>query len=228
MKLISSVGVRPAIEELVPQFEAASGATVEILFGTAVQMKGKVDAGESFDLVILNPPQIDAIIADGKGAAGTRAPLARAGMGIAIPLDAPIPDLSTDEKLKNWLLTIPSFATGNPASGGFGSVYFDRLVERLGISGVTRPKTQFAPPGEFAKPVAAGNAQAGIGLISEIVAVKGVQTVPLMTQDPAGYVGFAGVVGSAASNPEAARALLQFLISPGGQAVFRAKGMLPG
>ena len=228
MKLVSSVGVRPAIEDLVPQFEKARGHKVEILFGTAVQMKGKIDAGEAFDLAILNPPQIDDIVKTGKGVAETRAPIARAGMGFAIRPDAPKPDISTDEKLKTWLLSLKSIASGNPAAGGFGSVYFDNLVVRLGIADQTRPKTKFAAPGEFAKPVGAGEAEAGVGLVSEIIAVKNVQSLPLETDNPKSFVGFAGVVSAQAKQADAARALLKYLTSPEAQAVYRAKGLTPG
>lgn len=228
MKLVSSVGVRPAIEDLVPQFEKASGHKVEILFGTAVQMKGKIDAGETFDLAILNPPQIDDIVKAGKGVAETRAAVARTGMGFAIPPAMPVPDISSDEKLKAWLLSLKSIASGNPAAGGFGSVYFDKLVQRLGIAEQTRPKTKFAAPGEFAKPVSAGETEAGVGLVSEIVSVKNVKSVPLETGNPASYVGFAAVVATGAKEREAALALLKFLTSAEGQSVFRARGMEPG
>jgi molybdate transport system substrate-binding protein len=224
MKLISSVGVRDVIEELVPEFEHASGHKVEIMFGTAVQMKAKVDGGEAFDLVILNPPQIDDIIQQGKGVADTRADLARTGMGFAIPAHAAKPDISTDEKLKTWLTGLKTIASGNPASGGFGAVYFDKLVQRLGIADMTRPKMKFAAPGEFAKPVAAGEAEAGVGLISEMVALQGVQAVLLNANDPASYVGFAGAVSSSAHQAEAGRALLKFLTTPDAKAAFRAKG----
>ncbi len=227
MKLVSSVGVRPAIEELIPQFEKASGHEVEILFGTAVQMKGKIDAGEAFDLAILNPPQIDDIVRAGKGVAETRASIARAGMGFAIRPDAPRPDLSTDDKLKAWLLSLKTISSGNPAAGGFGSVYFDNLVVRLGVADQTRPKTKFSPPGEFAKPVAAGETEAGVGLVSEIVAEKAVQSVPLETGNPKSYVGFAGVVSTGAKQADAARALLTFLTSPEAKAVYRSRGLTP-
>lgn len=225
MKLISSVGVRPVIEELIPQFEKASGHTVEILFGTAVQMKNKLDEGEAFDLAILNPPQVDEVVKAGKGRADARARLARGGMGFAIPPDAPVPDISTDEKLKAWLLGVNTFASGNPAAGGFGSVYFDNLVTRLGIADYTRPRTKHSPPGEFAKPVGAGQAEVGVGLISEIVSVKNVQTVPLGEKDPASFVGFEAVVSAAAADADAGRALMAFLTNPQSQAVFRAKGL---
>ena len=228
MKLISSVGVRPVIEELVPQFERASGHKVEIMFGTAVQMKAKADAGEPFDLAILNPPQIDDLIKQGKAEAATRADIARSGMGFAISQNATKPDIATDEKLKAYLRSVKTIATGNPAAGGFGSVFFDRLVERLGIAGETRPKTRHEAPGDFAKPVAAGQADLGVGLISEIVSIKGVQSVALMPDDPASFVRFAAAVGSGARQAEAARALLKFLATPAAAEVFKAKGLTPG
>jgi molybdate transport system substrate-binding protein len=227
IRLMSSVGVRPVLEELLPQFERASGHTVAVQFGTAAQMKAKIDAGEPFDVAIIGVAQVDDVVKQGKGAADSRIGIARTGMGFAIREAAPRPDLGTDDKLRAYLQGVKSIASGNPASGGFGSVYFDRLVQRLGIGEEARAKTKHSPPGEFAKPVASGEAEVGAGLVSEIVSVKGVQAVPLMPQDPSSYLGFAGVAASATDRDSAARALLRFLASPAAREVFTAKGMPP-
>ena len=226
IRLLSSVGVRPVLEELLPRFERASGHRVAVQFGTAAQMKAKIDGGEPFDVAVIGAAQVDDLVKQGKGEPGSRTGIARAGMGFAIRGDAPRPDIGSDDKLKAYLQGVKSIASGNPASGGFGSVYFDKLVQRLGIAEETRPKTKFLPPGEFAKPVAGGEAEVGAGLVSEIVSVNGVQSVPLMPQDPASYLVFAGVAASGADG--AARALLEFLASPAARDVFVAKGMLPG
>jgi molybdate transport system substrate-binding protein len=215
IRLISSVGVRPTLEELLPQYERESGHKVSVQFGTAAQMKGRIDAGEAFDVAILGVAQIDDLIKQGKAAADSRLAVARVGMGFAIRADAARPDIDTDEKIRAYLLGVKSIASGNPATGGFGAVFFDNLVQRLGIAAETRPKTRFSPPGEFAKQVAAGDAELGVGLVSEIAAVKGVQSLPLMAQDQASYLAFAGAVASGTKSPEAARGFLQFVSSSG-------------
>ena len=228
IRLMSSVGVRPVLEELLPRFERESGHKVAVQWGTAAQMKGKIDAGEAFDVAIIGAAQVDDLVKQGKGAADSRTAIARAGMGIATRAEAPRPDIGSDEKLKAYLLGAKSIASGNPATGGFGSVYFDNLVQRLGIAAETRPRTRFSPPGEFAKAVAAGDAEIGAGVMSEMVGVNGVHAVALMEQDPASYLRFAGVASSAAGDAAAARALLKFLTTPQAVEAFRSKAMLPG
>jgi molybdate transport system substrate-binding protein len=226
MKLVSSVGVRPVLEELIPQFEKSSGHKVEILFGTAVQQKAKVDAGESFDLLILNPPQVEDLVKAGKVAGASVREIARAGMGFAIAANAPTPDISSDDKLRAYLRATPRLASGNPAVGGFGSVYFDRLVERLGIAGETRPKTQHQPPGDFAKPVSKGAADVGVGLLSEIAGVPNVKSVTLNPDDPASWVRFSAGMSVAPSDAAGAKALIAYLATPAATAVFNAKGLV--
>lgn len=227
MNLISSVGVRPVLEHLVPQFEKETGVHIAIAFGTAVQMKAKADSGDAFDLVILNPPQIDDLIAHGKADGATRTDLARSGMGFAVAAGIPLPDLSSDEKMKAWLLGLKTIATGNPASGGFGSVYFDKMVQRLGIAGHTRALTIHQPPGEFAKPVAAGKADMGAGLISEMIGMANVQCLPVRTDDAGAFVGFAAALSLNAAARKEALAFLQYLRTPAAAEVFRSRGLTP-
>ncbi len=227
MILLSSVGVRPVLEEVVHDFEKSHALKVDIRFGTAVQMKARADSGEPFDLVILNPGQIDDLIAKGVVDAKTCTALARSGMGFAIAADASAPDLSSDAAMRAFLRNAKVIASGNPALGGFGSVYFDKLVDRLGIGAETRPKTAHQPPGDFAKPVAAGTADVGVGLISEMVAMANVQAVPIAQHDAASYVGFTAAISAAATQAGAARAFIERLRTPDVAKIFEARGLTP-
>jgi ABC-type molybdate transport system substrate-binding protein len=66
------------------------------------------------------------------------------------------------------------------------------------------------------------------GLISEIVSVPGAELVgPLPAELQAMTVISAGIV-TTASEPDAARVLLEFLTSPAAEAVIKATGMEPG
>lgn len=225
--LVCSVGVRPVVDQLLPRYEHASGHQVHVQFGTAAQLKAKIDAGERFDVAILGAAQVDDLVKRGRGSQASRIDVARAGLGFAIRADRAKPDLDSEEGVKRYLRGAKTISSGNPANGGFGATYFDHLVQRLGIADETRPKMRFSPPGAFAKAVASGEAEAGVGLLSEIASVPGVQAVSLMKDDPASYLRFAAVVASDTPEPHAARALLEFLGSRAARDLFRSEGMVP-
>ena len=73
IKVITSVGVKAILDDLAPQFERATEHKLKITFGTAVPLKRQIDAGETFDVVILTPAMLDDLAKNGKVAAGTSA-----------------------------------------------------------------------------------------------------------------------------------------------------------
>ena len=76
--------------------------------------------------------------------------------------------------------------------------------------------------------MARGEAELGIQLISEIVSVAGAELLgPLPAELQAMTVISAGIV-TTASEPDAARVLLEYLTSPAAEAVIKATGMEPG
>jgi len=81
IKVISSVGVRAALEELKPQFEGATQHKLTLAFGTAVPLKRQIQAGETFDVVILTPALVEDLVKQGKVAPGTQSDVAKAGIG---------------------------------------------------------------------------------------------------------------------------------------------------
>src|SRR5690242_16062914 len=76
IKLLSAVGVRSAVDVILPDFERTSGHKVTTIYGSAASLKTRIDGGESFDLAILTPTQVDDLIKKGKARMG--ADLARA------------------------------------------------------------------------------------------------------------------------------------------------------
>ena len=224
IKLISSVGVRGVMATLVPAFEKSSGVKVNVVFGSAAALKAKIDGGETFDVAVLSPAQIDDAIKQGK-ASGPRVDIAMAGCGLALPAGASTPDVSSDDKLKAFLLGAKSISYSDPALGGFSAVYFAKLIARLGIADELKARTTYVQPGEGASLVAKGTAEVGVGLLSEIVPVKGVRAVPLKPDDPATFNAFAGAQGAGAAGAEAGKALIAYLRSPAARDIFVAQGM---
>src|SRR5258708_40216851 len=66
IKVFCTNGVRAVVEELLPQFEKATGNKVVISFEPSTQIKKRIDAGEPFDVSVMTTTLIDEAIKAGK------------------------------------------------------------------------------------------------------------------------------------------------------------------
>ncbi len=55
IRLFAAIAVRPAVLALIPRFEKATGFTVEVKWELNPTVKKQIEAGEPFDVVIINP-----------------------------------------------------------------------------------------------------------------------------------------------------------------------------
>src|SRR5258707_1070147 len=72
IKVICSNGFHAVMQELGPQYERISGHKLIVSYGLAAVLGRAIEGGEAFDLTILAPPQIDALIRQGQIAADSR------------------------------------------------------------------------------------------------------------------------------------------------------------
>ncbi|MFL6928408.1 MAG: substrate-binding domain-containing protein, partial [Xanthobacteraceae bacterium] len=194
LKVLSGNGARAAVRELASQFERASGHKVALRFEVNAELKRKIEAGETFDVAILNPPVIEDLIKQGKIVAGTRADIGRAGLGVAVRVGAPKPDIGSVEAFKRALLRANSVAY--PGEGASG-VYFAGLVERLGIAAEMKSRMRPMPAEDTVEVVARGEADMVVVVASRIVGVPGVDFVGLIPAEVQANIGFATGISSA-------------------------------
>lgn len=226
IKVVSSVGLKAALEELKPQFERATPHKAVMLFGTAVPLKRQIEGGESFDVVILTPALVDDLVKQNKVRADTRAEVARAGIGVAGRAGAPKPDISTPEAFKRTLLSAKSVVHSKEGQSGTIMV---GLFDRLGIAAEMKPKTILETrSGHTAVAVVEGKAELGFTLISEILPVAGAELIGPLPAQLQSYVVFTAGISPGAKEVEAAKAFITFLKSPQAVPVLKAKGMEPG
>ena len=225
IKILSSVGMKAIMEELGPQFERTTGHKLVMSFGIANVLKRQIDAGEPFDVAILTPPLIDELVKASKIAAGTRADIARIGIGVAIRAGAPKPDISTTEAFKSALLNAKSITFTKEGTSG---IYLAGLLQRLGIAEAIQPKIKpLLTGGRVAEFVAKGEAELGIALINEILSFPGAELLRPLPPEVQDFTVFTTGVGANAKEPEAGGVLIKFLTAPSAASVIKAKGMEP-
>jgi len=224
LKVLSGNGARSAVAELCAAFERLTGHTVTIDFAVNPQVQQRIESGEPFDLAILNPPVLDALIAQGRIVAATRSVIGRAGIGVAARAGAPAPDISTVAAFTNTLLNAESVAY--PGEGASGR-YFVTVVDRLGIAPQMTSKMRPMPAEYNVEVVGKGEVELVVVVASRIAGVPGVQLVGLIPQELQTWIGFTGGMSAAAREPEAARALLRFLTSPAAVPALEKAGIQP-
>ena len=223
IRVLCSNGLKAVFEELVPQFERASGHKVVVTFGLAANFKQQIEAGSAFDIAILTPASIDDLIKSGKMAADSRTVIARTGLGIMIRAGARKPDVRTADSFKSALLSSQSIAYAKEGASG---VLFAALIERLGLAETLKPKLKPTASGEEVNElVVKGGAQYGILPLSEILAVKGAELGGMFPPEVQSYITMATAVSSNAKQAAAGRDLIKFLTAPAALPVIKAKGM---
>src|SRR5580765_4886271 len=110
VRILTAGAMKAVVLELVPAFEKETGHKAVVDNDTAGGLSKRILGGEAFDLVIVTPGVIDDLTGKGKVAAGTRAVVARVGVGVAVKDGAPLPDISSVDALKRALLAAKSVA----------------------------------------------------------------------------------------------------------------------
>jgi len=226
IKVITSVGVKAILEDLVPQFERATEHKLKITFGTAVPLKRQIDGGETFDVVILTPAMLDDLAKGGKVAAGSTAVVAKSGIGVAIKQGAPKPDIASAEGLKKTILAAKAIAYSKEGQSG---AMMARVIERLGLTEQMKDKTVLETrSGLTAANVVEGRADYAFVLISEILPIAGAELAGPLPAELQSYVVFTAGIAADSKESAAAKSFIDFVRGPAGAAVLKTRGMEPG
>lgn len=228
IEVISGGAFKQVLTALVAQYEKESGDKVAVTYRTVGQHLKLIGSGEEkFDVAVLTPEAIDGLAKQGKVVAGSRADLAKTGVGVVVRVGTPLPDISTVEGFKRTLLAAKSVAYIDPAAGGSSGIYVAKLLERLGIAKAINAKAVLVHGGEVATHVVDGEAEIGIHQISEILPVKGAVLVGPLPAEIQNFTVYSAGVATAAKDSAAASGLVKFLAGPHAVPIIKSKGMEP-
>jgi len=224
LKVLTSVALTTALNELSPMFEQKTGHKLAISFDLAAVQKKRILEGERADVIILTRSMMEDLAQQKKLAPGNLVNVAGTPVALAARAGAPKPDISTVDAFKQTLLSAKSISYADPAKGGLSGVVAGKAIERLGIAEQMKAKTTLVAGAQSPELVAKGEVELGIAQASEIVPIAGTQLVGPLPGELGSLTLFTGGVGAESASADAAKALIEFLSGPEAAPHFKSKG----
>jgi len=223
LRVLSSNGVRAAIEALEPQCERSIGHSVAIEYGTSASIQQRVASGERLDVALGTTEVVVALAKGGHLASESIAPLGRAGIGLGVRAGTHHYKIGTAEEIKQTLLDARSVAY---AQDGASRPHIERMFERLGIAEQMKAKAVLEQGSvRAAAKVVGGEAEILLTLVSEILPVQGMELLGALPAEFQSYISFDAAVAAKPADPALARALLACVAAPAAAPTFAAKGI---
>jgi molybdate transport system substrate-binding protein len=227
LRVLSAGAVKRGVAQIAKKFERESGNKVTIEFATAPEIRQRVAAGETADVIVAPPAVMDDIAKQGKIVAESRGFVGRSRMGVVVHAQAATPGLGDTAAFKRALLGATAVVHNKASSG----IYAAKLLEKLGLKEALGSKIVVVETGAAIMETVAARPPGAIGLaqISEVMvlidkgcAVKLAASLPDEVQNVTSYDA-AATAASAAR--DAARGLARALTSPAAKKIFAATGI---
>jgi molybdate transport system substrate-binding protein len=211
IRVLSVGSVQIATKVIAAEFEKATDHKVRFTIVSPDRIAGQL-AGEPYDMLIASVPVIEALEKAGGIRAGTRAPLARAGIGIMVRDGASVPDVANPEAFRKTLLAARSIVHGDPALPNQSGVVTMRILAKAGILDAVRSKARAAGLAEGLAMVAQGEVE--LALFNQVELPAGVRlagSVPAPLQD---YTFYEAALLAKGAAPDAAQNFIGRMIDP--------------
>ncbi|HEY0723726.1 MAG TPA: substrate-binding domain-containing protein [Pyrinomonadaceae bacterium] len=228
-RVMTSGAFTAAYLDLIPQLEAMTKkkiVTAATSIGTGENsIPNRLKRGEVVDVIIVADAVLTGFIKDGLVLADSYTPLVRSAIGVAVRAGAPKPDIGSVEALKRTLLKAKSIAYSASVSGDYLT---KELYQRLGIADQVMSKSRLIGGGErVGAVIARGEAEIGFQQISELRPVPGIAHVTPLPPEVQKVSVFSAGIAKSSANVAAARAVIQFLASPGATGAIIKSGLEP-
>lgn len=197
---------------------------IELIWDPTVALMQRIANGETANGIVAIDWALDELAGKGLIDASSRKPVAQAVVGLAVRAGAPRPDISTAAALKATLLATPSLVTSRAGASG---IYFEKLIDQLGIGEAIRAKALVIPRGLTGERLAAGEVELAIQQLSELMVVPGIDVVGPFPAEIQATTDFSAAVFTAANDPTGAARFIDALRSEAAREAYTRTGMLP-
>jgi molybdate transport system substrate-binding protein len=225
LKVFTTRAIATVLQKIRGDVERKTGRKLSVTTDVAIRLVRRVKAGETFDLLVAAPGQLDELIAEGKIIRDTRTDIARSGIGVAVRRGATKPDVSSLDAFTRALVGARSIAYLKEGQSG---LYVADVLERLGIADQIKPKLTLPDTDIVSQLVSRGEVELGIVVITQILTTDGVSLAGPLPPEIQSYITFTGGVSVNSQAVDAAKELLRMLQAPAAISVMRSQGMEPG
>jgi molybdate transport system substrate-binding protein len=222
---MSALAVRGAFENgILPAFQAETGIQVVTDWSPTTVIMTRVAAGERPDVVVLIVDAMDRLVEQDIVDPASRVELAHSRLGLAVPPGAAHPDISTVEAFTKALLAARSICY---SVGGASGIYFQQLIEKLGIADAIHAKATTIPAGFTAEKLLTGEADLAVQQVSELMVVPTVEIIGKFPEEVQQVSSFSAAIMRGTSNTAAAALLIASLTGDRAAVAYRASGVDP-
>jgi len=223
LRVFSGGAAQETLRALTPSYEMLTRHRVIYTFAHVSVIEKKLAVGEQADVILLPTPLMAAVESMIGLRPEGRSVLARIGIAVVAREGGKRPDVSTAEAVRRLLLEARAIAVPQPE--GLTGSHLMRMMTKLGIADAVRPKLRHKPAIDGgAELVAAGEADVGLYLASEVQAVKGTTLVGLLPAELQNYVVYSIALPAYNTAPEPALSFARFVSDPARREHWKATG----
>jgi molybdate transport system substrate-binding protein len=182
LNLICAGAAQGLVKALHESFTSATGANIHARFGAVGAMKEMLLGGEPCDVLVLTQALIEQLVAEGRMAGDSVAPLGRVRTGVAVRAGTPWPQVATPAALKAALLASTGVYVPDTVRSTAG-IHVAKVLRQLGIDELLKDRMREFPNGATAMREMAASAEAapiGCTQVTEIRYTPGVELVALL------------------------------------------------
>ncbi len=223
IRVMSGLAVRGALEQVVlPAFAKDPGIPVDVRWDPTTVIMRALAADEPADLVIVTDEAVRTLEQQGRIDSRHKAKLGRAVLGAAVRAGAAKPDIATTAAFRQALLDARSVIYSRAGASG---IYFEKLIEKLGIAEPIRARATVIPAGLTAERLVTGEGDLAIQQISELLMIDGVDIAGPFPPELQSATGFTAAILNGAPRAAEAAELMQALTSSAARDAYKASGL---
>jgi molybdate transport system substrate-binding protein len=212
IKIVTVGAVQVALRNLAEEFGAANGHTVTLTVSGPADLERNI-AADRYDAVFGASPVVTELENAGRLMPGTHKPVARSFVGIVAREGAPIPDISTVESFRTYVLGVRNMLYTDPTTPNGTGAHTWQILTDAGLLDAVRAKGRQSTLAESRELVASGEYEIAFlnlaGATSSGIVIVGAVPRELQQFTPYDMGVFAD-----APNRDAAAQFLDFVSSP--------------
>jgi molybdate transport system substrate-binding protein len=214
--LLSGGAAMGLVSAMEADFRARTGLGIDGTFGAVGAMRDRLRAGGAVDLVILTPPILDELSAEGRILPDSLTPIGDVVTSVAVRAGTTPPDIATADGLRAALLAADELYFPDPALATAG-IHFQKVLVSLGIADDLAARLRPFPNGAKAMAALAASAAPnpiGCTQITEILITPGITPVGPLPDPHALVTTYVAAVCAGAPREAQARAFIAALAAP--------------